>query len=94
MFSSRCMAYAKALYYRELEFETASEKTIESLVPLYTNLGQPEAASGLLNYAKRNLSIELKMSCHENMQKWQEALDEYLMKAKNKDGMLNFSIYP
>jgi FKBP12-rapamycin complex-associated protein len=88
------MAYAKALYYRELEFETASEKTIESLVPLYTNLGQPEAASGLLNYAKRNLSIELKMSCHENMQKWQEALDEYLMKAKNKDGMLNFSIYP
>lgn len=46
--AERCMAYAKALYYREREFETASEKTIESLITLYTNLGQPEAAAGSL----------------------------------------------
>ncbi len=37
--AERCMAYAKALYYREREFETATEKTIESLITLYTNLG-------------------------------------------------------
>lgn len=35
----RCLAYAKALYYRENEFETANEYTIESLISLYTNLG-------------------------------------------------------
>jgi hypothetical protein len=33
------MAYAKALYFRELEFETASEKTVESLIELYINVG-------------------------------------------------------
>ena len=38
--AERCLASAKALYYREHEFETASEKTIESLITLYTNLGQ------------------------------------------------------
>ena len=40
--AERCLASAKALYYREHEFETASEKTIESLITLYTNLGQKE----------------------------------------------------
>jgi FKBP12-rapamycin complex-associated protein len=37
--AERCMAYAKALYYREHEFETANEETIEILISLYTNLG-------------------------------------------------------
>ena len=37
--AERCMAYAKALYFRELEFETASEKTVESLIELYQNVG-------------------------------------------------------
>lgn len=53
--AERCQAYAKALYYREQEFETANEKTVESLLSLYTNLGQPEAATGLLKYAKNIL---------------------------------------
>jgi FKBP12-rapamycin complex-associated protein len=42
--AERCMAFAKALYYREHEFETASHKTIESLISLYTNLDLPESA--------------------------------------------------
>ena len=84
--AERCLAYAKALYYREMEFETASEKTIESLISLYTNLGQPEAASGLLVYAKRNLAIELKMSWYENLQRWEDALDDYRIKQLNNPG--------
>ena len=36
--AERCMAYAKELYYREHDFETASEKTIERLISLYTNI--------------------------------------------------------
>ncbi|KRX06464.1 Rapamycin-binding domain [Pseudocohnilembus persalinus] len=75
--AERCEAYAKALYYREHEFETASEKTIESLISLYTNLGQKEAASGLLTYAKKNLKIDLKMSWYERLQNWEKALDDY-----------------
>ena len=49
--AEKCQAFAKALYFRELEFDTATEKTVESLITLYTNVGQPEAASGLLTYA-------------------------------------------
>jgi FKBP12-rapamycin complex-associated protein len=37
--AERCMAFAKALYYREFEFEYASKKTIQSIISLYTNLG-------------------------------------------------------
>lgn len=53
--AEQCQSFAKALYFRELEFDTASEKTIESLISLYTNVEQPEAASGLLMYAYNNL---------------------------------------
>jgi serine/threonine-protein kinase mTOR len=66
-----------------MEFETASEKTVESLISLYSNLGQPEAASGLLIYAKKNFSIELEMSCYENLQRWEDALNDYRMKQLN-----------
>lgn len=90
--AERCLAYAKALYYREMEFETASEKTIESLISLYTNLGQPEAANGLLFYAKKNLAIELKMSWYENLQKWDDALDDYRMKQLNNPSGGDFFI--
>jgi len=51
------MAFAKALYYREHEFETASQKTIENLISLYTNLELPESANGLLTFAKKNLNM-------------------------------------
>lgn len=61
------MAYAKALYYREHEFETANEETIEILISLYTNLGQREAANGLLNYVKNQLSMNLNMSWYERL---------------------------
>mmetsp|Transcript_34256 Transcript_34256/g.30983 ORF Transcript_34256/g.30983 Transcript_34256/m.30983 type:complete len:152 (+) Transcript_34256:3868-4323(+) len=75
--AERCKAYAKALYYRELEFEVSPESTIESLISLYTNLGHSEAANGLLIYARNTLNIELKMGWYENLQRWQEALNQY-----------------
>ena len=37
--AEKCKAFAKAIYFRELEFDTASEKTVESLITLYTNVG-------------------------------------------------------
>ena len=88
--AERCLAYAKALYYRELEFEVSPESTIESLVALYTNLGHSEAANGLLVYAKNTLNIELKMSWYENLQRWDEALLAY--NAKEKDSGQDFFV--
>ena len=48
-----CMAYAKALYYRESEWDSVNgnEKLIESLIALYTKLGQKESANGIYIYA-------------------------------------------
>lgn len=75
--AERCNTYAKALYYREHQFETASHKTIESLTSLYTNLGLQESANGLLTYAKTTLKLNLKNTDYERLQKWDEALDYY-----------------
>lgn len=75
--AERCQAYAKALYYRELEFENSPDSAIESLISLYSNLGQSEAANGLLIYVKKNLDMELKESWYENLQRWEEALEAY-----------------
>lgn len=76
--AERCMAFAKALYYRELEFEYASRKTIQSLISLYTNLGLQESANGLLIFAKQNLKIQMRMvDYYERLQMWEEALKDY-----------------
>ncbi|CAD8184910.1 unnamed protein product [Paramecium octaurelia] len=75
--AEKCMAYAKALYYREHEFETANSKAIQSLISLYTNLGLQESANGLLTYAKQSLKIQVQNTDYERLKKWDEALQEY-----------------
>lgn len=74
------MAYAKELQYREHDFETANEKSIERLISLYTNIDQKEAAAGLLHYAKTNLNIDVSKNWYERLQRWEKALDEYRIK--------------
>ena len=37
--ANKCLAYAKALYYREQEFEISPESTIDNLIKLYSSLG-------------------------------------------------------
>jgi hypothetical protein len=37
--AEKCNSFAKALYYREIEFEFCPEDTIESILNLYTALG-------------------------------------------------------
>ena len=49
--AEQCNAYAKALYYRELEFENDPKNTIELLIQTNYRLNQPEAAEGILEYA-------------------------------------------
>ena len=75
--AERCLAYAKALYYRELEFEISPESSIEPLVDLYVSLGHSEAANGMIVYAKNVLGIELRTIWYEALGKWEEALGMY-----------------
>lgn len=76
-----CSAYAKALYYKEEEFQTnPSSKTVESLIRLNTQLGQPRAAEGILRFAEEKYNVELQESWNEKLNQWEKALDSYKKK--------------
>jgi FKBP12-rapamycin complex-associated protein len=75
--AEKCNAHAKAVYYRELDFIFCPEDTVESLISLYMNLGQPEAASGMLEYARSTLKISVDDSWLEALGRWEDALKRY-----------------
>ncbi|EAS01249.1 phosphatidylinositol 3- and 4-kinase family protein (macronuclear) [Tetrahymena thermophila SB210] len=81
--AERCLAYAKALYFRENEFETANIQIIESLISLYTNLGQREAAKGLLQNVQQQLRLDVNESWYERLHQWEYALDDYRVRQLN-----------
>lgn len=82
--AEECNAYAKALYYWEIEFQNDAKSTIEKIITTNYQLGQPEAAKGILVAAKRNHLIE-KDEEHlfdtpewlEKRHEWKGALDDY-----------------
>ncbi|CAK4646180.1 unnamed protein product, partial [Aphanomyces euteiches] len=77
--AQKCHAYAKALHYKELEFHTSPSTCIEALISINNQVGQPEAAVGILKYAQwhhRNV-IQVKESWYEKLQDWSNALELY-----------------
>jgi len=56
--AEKCNAYAKGLYYWEMDFQNDAEKTIDKIITTNYVLGQPEAAKGILISAIRNNLIE------------------------------------
>eukprot|EP01117_Protostelium_nocturnum_P012841 TRINITY_DN4758_c0_g1_i1.p1 TRINITY_DN4758_c0_g1~~TRINITY_DN4758_c0_g1_i1.p1 ORF type:complete len:2361 (-),score=843.62 TRINITY_DN4758_c0_g1_i1:69-7151(-) len=75
--AEECSAYAKSLYYKEQQFQTDPNSTIESLISLSNKLGQPSAADGLLRFAKENYSVKLKETWYEKLNRWDDALATY-----------------
>ena len=55
--AQKCRAYAKALHYKELEYETSPMTCVESLISINKKLDLPEAALGVLK-AVQNLALE------------------------------------
>jgi FKBP12-rapamycin complex-associated protein len=79
--AEKCHAYAKALHYKELEFQTsASQQNIEALIRLNTQLQQREAAEGMLVYAHEKLHLQSKESWLSKLHRWEDALQVYEMK--------------
>ncbi|XP_031383805.1 serine/threonine-protein kinase TOR isoform X3 [Punica granatum] len=82
-------AFAKALHYKEMEFEGARSKkmdanpvaVVEALIHINNQLHQHEAAVGILTYAQQNLDVQLKESWYEKLQRWDDALRAYTLKA-------------
>ncbi|CAI5736118.1 unnamed protein product [Peronospora destructor] len=74
--ADKCHSFAKALHYKELEFNTnPSTDGIQALISINSKLNQPEAARGILKYALEKLpGIEVKASWHEKLLRWDNAL--------------------
>ncbi|OMO63404.1 hypothetical protein COLO4_32473 [Corchorus olitorius] len=87
--AEKCRAFAKALHYKEMEFEGAHSKkmdanpvaVVEALIHINNQLHQHEAAVGILTYAQQNLDVQLKESWYEKLQRWDDALKAYTAKA-------------
>ena len=74
--AEKCHSYAKALHYKELEFNTApSSEGIDALISINNKLNQFEAAMGILKFAQEHLAdVEVKASWHEKLHRWEDAL--------------------
>uniref|UniRef100_A0A7S4P0U7 non-specific serine/threonine protein kinase n=1 Tax=Paramoeba aestuarina TaxID=180227 RepID=A0A7S4P0U7_9EUKA len=70
-------AYAKALHYKEIEFQNNPTSCIEALISINNQLGLPEAAGGILTYAQQQQGMDLKESWYEKLLYWEEALAAY-----------------
>ncbi|KAM7482395.1 hypothetical protein LguiB_006978 [Lonicera macranthoides] len=87
--ADKCRAFAKALHYKEMEFEGAISKkmdanpvaVVELLIHINSQLHQHEAAVGILTYAQQHLDVQLKESWYEKLQRWDDALKAYNAKA-------------
>ncbi|KAL7199558.1 hypothetical protein ACSBR2_021782 [Camellia fascicularis] len=87
--ADKCRAFAKALHYKEMEFEGARSKkmdanpvaVVEALIHINSQLYQHEAAVGILTYAQQHLDVQLKESWYEKLQRWDDALKAYTAKA-------------
>uniref|UniRef100_A0A7R9YR22 Serine/threonine-protein kinase TOR n=1 Tax=Chlamydomonas euryale TaxID=1486919 RepID=A0A7R9YR22_9CHLO len=75
--AEKCHAFAKALHYKELEFQTSPQTAVEALIHINNQLRQPEAAVGILTFAQKHLHMDLKESWYEKLCRWDEALDAY-----------------
>ncbi|CAG0893117.1 unnamed protein product [Cyprideis torosa] len=78
-------AYAKALHYKEAEFHrqpTKTTETVGALISINHKLQQKEAAAGLLSFAMRNLSQDLRVEekWYEKLHDWESALEAYQRK--------------
>ncbi|KAI3445863.1 hypothetical protein Pfo_002528 [Paulownia fortunei] len=87
--AEKCRAFAKALHYKEMEFEGACSNrmdgnpvaVVEALIHINNQLHQNEAAVGILTYAQQHLGVQLKESWYEKLQRWDDALKAYTVKA-------------
>ncbi|KAJ7542470.1 hypothetical protein O6H91_10G108000 [Diphasiastrum complanatum] len=99
--AEKCHLFAKALHYKEMEFDMELEgsKTagtdlrltaaVEALIHVNNQLHQHEAAVGILEYAQQHLGVELKESWYEKLQRWEEALEAYTLKAPQQATQTN-----
>ncbi|KKY24120.1 putative phosphatidylinositol 3-kinase tor2 [Phaeomoniella chlamydospora] len=89
-FAGRCHAYAKALHYKEMEFDQDPPSSIEALISINNHLQQSDAAIGILRKASGFRDVEVREAWYEKLERWEEALAAYNARDKQDPG--NFEI--
>ncbi|KAF2210767.1 hypothetical protein CERZMDRAFT_99368 [Cercospora zeae-maydis SCOH1-5] len=78
MYAGKCHAFAKALHYKELEFNAEQNASaVEALISINNQLQQTDAAFGILKKAQGYNDVDLKETWYEKLQRWDEALMAY-----------------
>ncbi len=78
MYAAKCHAFAKALHYKELEFNAEhNASAVEALITINNQLQQSDAAFGILRKAQNYPDVELKEFWFEKLGRWEEALAAY-----------------
>ena len=93
-FAAKNHAFAKALHYKELQFEEEkTPSTVEALISINNQLQQSDAAVGILRNAQKYRDFELKETWFEKLERWDEALAAYQRREANvKDDRTAFEI--
>lgn len=84
-YAGKCHAWAKALHYKELEFEQdQNSHSVEALISINNQLQQSDAAIGILRRAQAFGEVELKEAWFERLQRWEEALAAYQKRERHE----------
>ncbi|KAF2718139.1 TOR1 phosphatidylinositol 3-kinase [Polychaeton citri CBS 116435] len=93
MYAGKCHAFAKALHYKELEFNAEQNASaVEALISINNQLQQTDAAFGILRKAQGYNDVELKETWFEKLQRWEEALMAYQKREKEEGENAGFEV--
>ena len=85
MYAAKNHAFAKALHYKELEFEEEkTPSTVEALISINNQLQQEDAAVGILRNAKKYRDFDFKESWFVKLGRWEEALAAYELREQQR----------
>ena len=81
------LAYAKALHYKEVEFNAdPSSDCLEQIIRISVMLQQPLMANGIVEYSKRVDYLELQGSWYEPLKRWDDAIAQYCKREQESPG--------
>jgi FKBP12-rapamycin complex-associated protein len=93
MYAGKCHAFAKALHYKELEFNAEQNASaVEALISINNQLQQTDAAFGILRKAQGYNDVDLKETWFEKLQRWDEALLAYNRRERDEGEKAGFEV--
>lgn len=93
MYAGKCHAFAKALHYKELEFNAEQNASaVEALISINNQLQQTDAAFGILRKAQGYNDVDLKETWFEKLQRWDEALLAYIEREAKEGDRAGFDV--